>query len=155
MNEINSEAKPFTARWWGRDGVPRLIPKPWDRHQTHVRFRTVFWHRPQLMFDRGSYLDHLADFHRTLASNKPSGFQRSVVFRISGAKWLNTTGEAYEEWYLLDDSAAMDRLNEAAVSGVCEMPHNKVARGSRRRHRWSVPVSYGHENSPNRDSRRG
>lgn len=88
----------------------------------------VFWHWPQSTIDRGLYLDHLADFHRTLAANKPSGFQRSIVFRISGAGWLKTTGEAFEEWYLLDDSAAMDRLNEAAVSGVCEEPHNRVAR---------------------------
>ena len=50
------------------------------------------------------------------------------MFRIRDANWLNTNGEAYEEWYLLDDSAAMDRLNEAAVSGVCEEPHNRVAR---------------------------
>jgi hypothetical protein len=88
----------------------------------------VFWHWPQSSIDRGSYLDHLADFHRTLAANKSNGFRKSIVFRISGANWLNTTGEAYEEWYLLDDSAAMDRLNEAAVSGVCEEPHNRVAR---------------------------
>jgi len=88
----------------------------------------VFWHWPQSSVDRGAYLDHLAEFHRTLAANKPSGFQRSVVFRISGANWLSTTGEAFEEWYLLDDSAAMDRLNDAAVSGVCQEPHNRVAR---------------------------
>src|SRR5688572_4753951 len=88
----------------------------------------VFWHWPQSSIDRAAYLDHLADFHRTLASNKPKGFRHSVVYRISGAGWLNTTGEVYEEWYLLDDSAAMDRLNEAAVSGVCEEPHNRVAR---------------------------
>lgn len=88
----------------------------------------VFWHWPQPSIDRGSYLDHLADFHRTLAANKPVGFQHSVVFCIRGANWLNTTGEAYEEWYLLDDSAAMDPLNQAAVSGACEKPHNRVAR---------------------------
>jgi len=88
----------------------------------------VFWHWPQSSVDRGAYLDHLAEFHRTLAANKPSGFQRSVVFHISGANWLSTTGEAFEEWYLLDDSAAMDRLNDAAVSGVCQEPHNRVAR---------------------------
>jgi hypothetical protein len=88
----------------------------------------VFWHWPQSSVDRGAYLDHLAEFHRTLAANKPSGFQRSVVFRISGANWLSTPGEAFEEWYLLDDSAAMDRLNDAAVSGVCQEPHNRVAR---------------------------
>jgi hypothetical protein len=88
----------------------------------------VFWHWPQPQIETGSYVDHLVEFHRTLAANKPDGFQRSVVFRIRNANWLNTDGEAYEEWYLLDDSAAMDRLNEAAVTGVCEEPHNRVAR---------------------------
>lgn len=88
----------------------------------------VFWHWPQPSIARGSYLDHLADFHRTLAENKPDGFQRSVVFGINGANWLNTTGEAFEEWYVLDDSAALDILNGAAVSGACEEPHNRVAR---------------------------
>src|SRR5262245_59317215 len=88
----------------------------------------VFWHWPRPQIERGQYLDHLPAFHQTLAANKPLGFQRSVVFRIQGANWLNTDGEAFEEWYLLDDSAAMDRLNDAAVSGVCEEPHNRVAR---------------------------
>ena len=88
----------------------------------------VFWHWPQPQIDRDSYVDHLVEFHRTLAANKPDGFRESVVFRIRNANWLNTDGEAYEEWYLLDDSAAMDRLNDAAVSGFCEEPHNRVAR---------------------------
>lgn len=88
----------------------------------------VFWHWPQPNIDRGTYVDHLVEFQRTLAANKPAGFQQSVVFRIRDADWLSTTGEAYEEWYLLDDSAAMDRLNDAAVSGACEEPHNRVAR---------------------------
>ena len=90
----------------------------------------VFWHWPQPQIDTGSYVDHLVEFHRTLAANKPDGFRESVVFRIRNANWLNTDGDAYEEWYLLDDSAAMDRLNEAAVTGVCEEPHNRVARAA-------------------------
>jgi len=88
----------------------------------------VFWHWPQPSIEPDSYVDHLVQFHETLAANKPSGFQQSVVFRIRDASWLKTNGEAYEEWYLLDDSAAMDCLNEAAVSGACEEPHNRVAR---------------------------
>jgi hypothetical protein len=88
----------------------------------------VFWHWPQRQIETRSYVDHLIEFHRTLAANKPDGFHESVVFRIRNANWLKTDGEAYEEWYLLDDSAAMDRLNEAAVTGVCEEPHNRVAR---------------------------
>src|ERR1043166_7353112 len=88
----------------------------------------VFWHWPQPEIAQDSYVAHLTAFHDTLASNKPGGFHESVVFRVRGASWLKTSDEAYEEWYLLDDSAAMDPLNEAAVSGVCEEPHNRVAR---------------------------
>ena len=88
----------------------------------------VFWHWPQSSVDAAAYIEHLVDFHQALAAHKPVGFQESVVFRIRGASWLDTSDDAYEEWYLLDDSAAMDRLNEAAVTGVCEEPHNKVAR---------------------------
>src|SRR5215216_295993 len=90
----------------------------------------VFWHWPQTSIDQDTYVEHLRDFHETLASNKPPGFQRSVVFRIPDARCLNTKGDAYEEWYLLDDSAAMDRINEAAVSGACEESHNRVARAA-------------------------
>ena len=88
----------------------------------------VFWHWPQASLDTEIYVAHLESFHRTLAANKPEGFQGSVVFQIQDADWLQTRGAAYEEWYLLDDSAAMDPLNDAAVSGVCEEPHNRVAR---------------------------
>ena len=87
----------------------------------------VFWHWPQPRIDTDAYVDHLSDFHQTLAANKPDGFSIQCLSH-RGASWLNTNDEAYEEWYLLDDSAAMDRLNEAAVSGVCEEPHNRVAR---------------------------
>lgn len=90
----------------------------------------VFWHWPRPEIERGQYLDHLIDFHRTLAANKSPGFQQSVVFLFTGANWLKTDGEVFEEWYLLDDSAAMDPLNEAAVTGACEEPHNRVARAA-------------------------
>jgi len=88
----------------------------------------VFWHWPQSSVDTDLYVAHLERFHRTLAANRPPGFQRSVVFRIEDADWLETRAAAYEEWYLLDGSAAMDPLNDAAVSGACEAPHNLVAR---------------------------
>ena len=90
----------------------------------------VFWHWPRPEIERGQYVDHLIEFHRALAANGPPGFRESVVFRIQNANWLKTESEAYEEWYLLDDSAAMDPLNFAAVSGACEEPHNRVARAA-------------------------
>ena len=88
----------------------------------------VFWHWPQPGVDTETYVDHLVSFHRTLNANKPRGFNGSRVFRMHGVSWLDTTGDAYEDWYLLDDSAALDQINEAAVSGACEVPHNLVAR---------------------------
>jgi hypothetical protein len=88
----------------------------------------VFWHWPQPGVDIGTYVEHLISFHRTFADNKPAGFRGSRVFRIRGASWLDTKGDAFEDWYLLDDSAALDVINHAAVSGPCEEPHNLVAR---------------------------
>jgi hypothetical protein len=88
----------------------------------------VFWHWRQSSVTRETYEAHLASFHQTLADNGPPGFRHSVVFAIENAFWLGTSGVAYEEWYVVDDSAALDPLNIAAVSGACEAPHNLVAR---------------------------
>lgn len=88
----------------------------------------VFWHWPQPEVDRELYRTHLVEFHQTLARNKPPGFHFSTVFQLSGATWLDTDGSAFEDWYLVDDSAALDPLNDGAVSGACEEPHNRVAR---------------------------
>jgi hypothetical protein len=88
----------------------------------------VFWHWPQPAVDGQLYTSNLAHFHETLHANRPEGFHHSTVFMINNASWLETSGSAFEEWYLLDDSAAMDRLNLAAVTGPCEQPHNFVAK---------------------------
>jgi len=87
----------------------------------------VFWHWPRPEIDRRTYEEDLKAFHRTLHDHKSDGFNYSSVFHIDKPNWLNTNGAAYEEWYLLNDSAAMDKLNYAAVNGACEAPHNRVA----------------------------
>jgi hypothetical protein len=88
----------------------------------------IFWHWPQADVDPEDYRTHLAEFHETLARNKPPGFHNSTVFQISNPPWLNTPGTAFEDWYLVENSAALDPLNDGAVSGACEEPHNRVAR---------------------------
>jgi hypothetical protein len=90
----------------------------------------VFWHWRNDSVSRDEYESDLRDFHQTLALNKPAGFRGSTVFSLESAEWLNAPETAYEEWYLLDDSAAMDPLNHAAVHDACEEPHNRVARNS-------------------------
>ena len=71
----------------------------------------VFWHWRQPSVDPSIYETDLIQFHETLQSNRPAGFFRSGVFLIENASWLATDSAAYEEWYLIEDSAAMDRIN--------------------------------------------
>ena len=93
----------------------------------------VFWHWPQPGVDAETYVDHLVSFHRTLNENKPVAFNGSRVLRMHGVSWLNTTGDAYEDWYLVNDSSALDSINEGAVSGPCEAPHNLEIRTDHQR----------------------
>lgn len=50
-----------------------------------------------------------------------------MVFRIEGAPWIPDARPGYEDWYLVEGSSALDPLNEAAVSGICKEPHDRVA----------------------------
>ncbi|MBV9579415.1 MAG: hypothetical protein JO057_12575 [Chloroflexi bacterium] len=87
----------------------------------------VFWHWPKPDVDAAEYEQLQRAFHGALAQSAPSGFRASRTFRVTGqAGWLGGT-PAYADWYLVDDSAALDPLNVAAVSGVCEAPHTQVA----------------------------
>jgi hypothetical protein len=90
----------------------------------------VFWHWRYPEIDSATYTSRLRAFHSVLAEHKPAGLQYSMVFCSAGAPWLPTTLEVYEDWYLMDGSAALDLLNEAAVSGAQRAPHDKVARGA-------------------------
>ena len=62
-----------------------------------------------------------------LATIDVDGFRGSATFRIEGASWMGSGRQAYEDWYLLDGSYAMDPLNEAAVSGARKQPHDAAA----------------------------
>ena len=78
----------------------------------------VFSHRPARGVDIAAYEDPLRRFHAALARAGLSGFVTSSTFRIAGV---------YSDWYLLESSAAMDVLNEAAVSGDRAIPHDAAA----------------------------
>jgi hypothetical protein len=91
----------------------------------------VFWHLRQPQVARSEYEENHFAFHRALQTNAPPGFRGARVQRLSRAPWLTGTPpaeETYEDWYYLDDSAALDRINEAAVSGTRRGPHDRVAR---------------------------
>jgi len=87
----------------------------------------VFWHWPKADHAPAEYERIQREFHAALAQSAPTGFLRSSVFRVEGkAPWLGGS-PAYADWYLVADSAALDPLNVAAVTGVCEAPHAAVA----------------------------
>jgi hypothetical protein len=87
----------------------------------------VFWHWSNADVAPADYERYQRDFHAALATSAPSGFLTSGSYRIDGqASWLGGA-PAYADWYLVENSAALDPLNVAAVSGVCEAPHARVA----------------------------
>jgi len=87
----------------------------------------VFWHRPNDGTAAAEYEARLRTFHEVLAGAPPAGFHQSFSYRVSGAPWIPGGGPAYEDWYVLRDAAALDPLNQAAVSGPRHGPHDAVA----------------------------
>jgi hypothetical protein len=78
----------------------------------------VFFHRAGSGVEAPAYEAALRRFHTALAGEPPPGFISSTTYRI---------GNGYADWYLVDNSAALDRLNEAAVKGARSSPHDAVA----------------------------
>jgi len=87
----------------------------------------VFWHwrRPEVAAP--AYERAQAAFHAALRTEPPAGFLGSVSLALTGAPWANDGGEAYEDWYLVQNSAALDGLNEAAVTAGRRDPHEAAA----------------------------
>jgi hypothetical protein len=81
----------------------------------------VFSHRPAEGVDVIAYEGSLRRFHAELEKAGLSGFIDSATFAI---------GAGYSDWYLLENSAAMEVLNAAAVSGARTSAHDSAARMS-------------------------
>jgi hypothetical protein len=89
----------------------------------------LLWHRPADAIERDAYEHACERFHRSLHHSPPAGFRGSAVFRVGETPWLAPAqGDAYEDWYFLDDFAALGVLNEAAVAHGHRGAHDDVAR---------------------------
>lgn len=78
----------------------------------------VFSHRAAPGVEAPAYEAALQRFHASLAGAPPSGFIGSSTYRVDGG---------YSDWYLVESSAALDSLNEAAVTGARSSDHDAVA----------------------------
>jgi hypothetical protein len=88
----------------------------------------VFWHRAADDVPAGSYEDALRRFHARLGKGAPGGFVESACLRASSVPWLGDGGAGYEDWYVVEDFAALGVINEAAVARVNESAHDAAAR---------------------------
>ena len=81
----------------------------------------LFWHQPISRASTEAYEHRLASLHEEL---ERAGV-RSAVFRVRELPFRAQAG--YEDWYLVEDWAALGALNEAAVNGAPGKAHRAVA----------------------------
>ena len=77
----------------------------------------VFWHWPA---QREGYEERMQAFHTAL------GRGDTVTFKLERAPY-DALEPPYEDWYPVDDWAAVGELNAEAVSGGRRQPHDAVA----------------------------
>jgi len=87
----------------------------------------VFWHWKQAEITAKEYENRQRAFHAALAAAPSAGFLESFSMRLSHAPWAAGGGDAYEDWYLVQDFRALGLLNEAAVSASRAAPHDGAA----------------------------
>ncbi len=85
----------------------------------------VFWHAVPNVSAAAEYEKKLLHFGRALADAKIPGLLGNASYAIGATPWLGEPG--YEDWSWLEGSWALDALNERAVTGAMEQPHNAVA----------------------------
>ena len=90
----------------------------------------VFWHWKQPSIAAPEYEKVQRTFHDALAASPPKGYHWSQSFALSRCAWAADGGDAYEDRYLVDDFAALDLLDAAAV----EHAHLDDRAGHARRH---------------------
>jgi hypothetical protein len=87
----------------------------------------VFWHWRRTEVSAADYEALQRRFHAALRAAPPAGFLSSRSLAVASAPWAAGGGEAYEDWYLVADSGALDPLNDAAVSASRQGPHDAAA----------------------------
>jgi hypothetical protein len=90
-------------------------------------FAYLFWHAPAEGAGGDGYVERLAAFHRALAGAPPPGFRGSWSVELDRPPWDGAPHVRFEDWYLVEDWAALGALNDAAVTAPRRAPHDAVA----------------------------
>jgi hypothetical protein len=94
-----------------------------------VTLAYTFWHRARPEIDPAGYEAGLQAFHQRLSAVPIPGFRDSWTLRVPDLPWQ--PGGGYEDWYLVDDFAALGVLAEHAVDSVRTPTHDQMARSVR------------------------
>lgn len=115
---------------------------PGDGYSHHGLIRImlayIFWHIPREGGHPEEYERMLTAFHETLSARPPDGFRGSTVFRHYALPWAPQSLFVYEDWYLLDDFAALGVLNDAATRD----PHRVLHDAAAERSKWGAGGVY-------------
>ncbi len=85
----------------------------------------LFWHQPGTDQAVEPYERALVGFHRRLRDVPVPGLVASGTARVGGLPWM--PGDGYEDWYAVNDYAALGVLNEAAVDARHVEAHDLAA----------------------------
>lgn len=87
----------------------------------------VFWHVARAGVAASDYEAAHREFHEVLWRARIAGLLALRVHRLESVPWLAAGQPGYEDWHLLEDSAALDRLNAAAITQARQLPHDRIA----------------------------
>jgi len=87
----------------------------------------VFWHWPRPEVEASDYGARLERFHRELAASETAGFRGSRVFAVSSVPGVPEAPGLLEDWYFVDDFAALGVMNDAAVAARMRSSHDAAA----------------------------
>ena len=90
----------------------------------------VFWHVSAAAVAAADYEARLGEFHAGLRASAPAGLGPTATFGLGAVPWLGGAA-GYEDWYLVEDFAALGTLNGAAVAGAARAPHDAAAAAAR------------------------
>ncbi|TMK26396.1 MAG: hypothetical protein E6G62_02525 [Actinobacteria bacterium] len=98
----------------------------------------LFWHQPLDTADVVAYERAQVGFHRSLHRSPPVGLCGSAACRVAHLPWIApvldgavqdpSAGRGYEDWYLVEDYAALGVLGGAAVGRGHRTAHDEAAR---------------------------
>lgn len=85
------------------------------------------WHHASDESKLEHYQNSLIQFHQTMAEEKPQGYISSKLFTMPSVPWMGETQTIFMDWYLIEDSASLDPLNDSVLAGTRKTSHDAVA----------------------------